>query len=101
MAVCGCGRDGVLYFHSRCHPHSATWSRYHKDGFIEVICATCSQTIAQVGVASSDATLEPSVDSAARLLAERVRTAPPLFLARLKRALSDFNAKTFQWKDAQ
>lgn len=45
-----------------------------------------------------------TVDSAIRLLtadAHGIRTAPSHFIKKLKLMLNDFNAKTYQWKDAQ
>jgi hypothetical protein len=54
-AVCktpGCECDGVLVFHSKCHPDSPTWTQYHKDGFLEVFCAECAHIVAQIEVAA-------------------------------------------------
>lgn len=49
----GCTEDhGPLYFHSRCHPESPTWTHY-ENGVLTIECAECRTTITTVQVADN------------------------------------------------
>ena len=51
--TCHCGApdcDGVLFFHSKCHPKAESIVSYRKDGLLMINCAECKSLVCLIAV---------------------------------------------------
>jgi hypothetical protein len=51
--TCNCGApdcDGVLFFHSKCHPKAPSIVSYRKDGLLMINCAVCKSPVCLIAV---------------------------------------------------